>query len=448
MKADLFVIGGGPGGYEAALEAAAMGKSVALAEESLVGGTCLNRGCIPTKALLRAARLYAEMRKDAEELGIHVTGTEEDLPAMLRRAAAVKDQLRSGVEERLRRAKVLLIPARARVTAPGEIETADGARYEAEQILLATGSSPAPLPLPGADLPGVYFSDALLEGEGVDCRRLIIIGGGVIGAELAQVYSDLGREVVILEAMPRLLPKMDRELGQSLAQSFKKRGIEIHTGAMLKSIAREGEELVFSCEEKGQPLTIRGDAALLCVGRRPNTKDLMPPEMAEIMERGFIRADEKGKTALPGLWAIGDVRLGSPQLAHAATAEGLRAVHAMFGNPSDEKEAPVPFCVFTNPEIASVGLTQEEAKERGIPITTVKNLTSANGRAMVEGAERGFAKLVFSAEGQLLGAQLLCPHAAEMAGALGALIHTGATREQLAAVIWPHPTVSEILSVR
>ena len=449
MRYDLFVIGGGPGGYEAALEAARLGKSVALAEEDRIGGTCLNRGCIPTKALLRAARLYAEAQRDAEGLGVRTLRPEADLPAMLARAQAVEDTLRAGVEDRLRRAEVTVYAQRACVTAPGRIRLADGTEAEAGQILLATGSSPAPLPIAGTDLPGVHFSDELLLGEGVDCRRLIIVGGGVIGAEFAQVYSDLGREVVILETMPRLLPKMDRELGQSLAQSFKKRGIEVHTGAFLRTIAREGEELALTCEEKEKPLTLRGDAVLLSVGRRPNTKELLPPEMEGVLERGFVRTDANGHTDVPGLWAIGDVRLGSPQLAHTATAEGIRAVRAMFGELLPEQTAPIPFCVFTHPEIASIGLTQEEAKERNLPVTTVKNLTSANGRAQVEGAERGFAKLVFSAEDEkLLGAQLLCPHAAEMIGALGALILSGVTRGTLASVIWPHPTLSEILTVR
>ena len=444
---DLFVIGGGPGGYEAALECAAMGHSAALAEEDLVGGTCLNRGCIPTKALLRAARAYALAAREAGPLGIRVQSAEASLPEMLEHAFAVEDQLREGILSQLKRAGVEIIPAHAAVSAPGRV-TAGEEEWSADHILLATGSRPAPMPVPGSELEGVFSSDGFLLGKGVDCERLAIVGGGVIGAEFAQIYSDLGRQVTILEAMPRLLPRMDRELGQGLASSFRKRGIDVHLSTRLSRIERDGEGLVLSAEEKGQPVLVHADSVLVSVGRRPNTAGLLPPEMEGILNRGFIPVSSAGETAIPGLWAVGDVTEGSMQLAHTASWEGRRAVRAMFGEDAGAL-MQVPLCVFTEPEIASVGLTQEEAKAKGLAVETQKNLTSANGKSLVEGMDRGFARLVFDAgSGKLVGAQLMCAHASEMVGALGALIESGADRNALRHVIWPHPTVSEILSIR
>ena len=442
---DLFIIGGGPGGYEAALEAAKLGKSVALAEDRLIGGTCLNRGCIPTKALLRSAGLYSRLQREGAELGVFADRLRPDLKAMLRHAAAVEAPLRDGITGLLDRAGVRIIPARAEITEPGHVRAGNEV-FSAGQILLATGSRPGGIPVPGADLPGVVTSDELLCGEGLDCERLAIVGGGVIGAEFAQIYSDLGKQVTILEAMPRILPKMDRELGQSLAQSFRKRGIGIHTGAVLQQIVRDEEGLILTWLEKDQRSELRADAVLIAVGRRPNTENLLPESMLFILDRGFVRADGNGKTEISGLYAAGDLVLGSPQLAYTAAAQGIRAVRSMFGAAEANPETVVPVCVFTDPEIASAGLTQEDAKHLGIPVVTKKNLTSANGKSLVEGSDRGFARLVFSAEnGKLLGAQLMCAHASEMIGELASLIAAGADRDLLETTLWPHPTVSEIL---
>ncbi len=452
---DLFVIGAGPGGYEAALEAAGMGKTCAVAEEREIGGVCLNRGCIPTKSLLKSARLIADLRASGKDsAGLPLSqgpaasaggGLSDDPAAMLAKAAETEKKLREGIEFLLKKGKVELFPVRAKVIAPGRV-LAGEEEVSADHILLATGSRPAMIPVPGADLPGVYTSDDLLTGSGVNCRHLVIVGGGVIGAEFAEFYRDLGREVTVIEALPRLLPKLDRELGQSLAMSFRKRGIDVHTGALLSSITADGDTLRLSFTEKDRDEAVSGDAVLLCTGRRPNTEDLFAGEAVPEMTKGYVMTDGDGRTSLPGIWAIGDIAGGSMQLAHTASNEGKRAVHAMFGDPLPAP-GPVPSCIFTEPEIASVGLTQEEAKEAGISVISKKALTSANGRSMVEGTDRGFAKLIWSAEDhRLLGAQLMCAHASEMIGGLGALIRCGATAEDLSASVWPHPTVSEIIA--
>ncbi len=448
MGYDLFIIGAGPGGYETALAAAAMGKKVGIAEERELGGTCLNRGCIPTKALLKSARLYADALLRAGEYGVRVETPKADLKSMLAHAAAVEDELRRGIEGRLIKAGVDIYPVRASVAAPGRV-IAGGKEIEADHILLATGSSPMKLPIPGADREGVYYSDDLLTGNGVDCQSIVIIGGGVVGAEIAQFYADLGRSVTVIEALERLLPRMEKELGQSLASSFKKRGIRVLTGARVEEIGKAADgRLQLTVTQKDQTIAVEGDAVLLAAGRSPNTVGLLPEELSGLLERGYVRADADGATAVSGLYAAGDIVLGSAQLAHTAVYQGKRALRRMFKAEAPAAQALVPYCVFTSPEIASIGLTQEEAKKQGIAVTVKKSLTSLNGRSLVEGAERGFAKLVFGTEDRrLLGAQLFCTHASEMIGALGALIARGADMDTFMETIWPHPTISEVLAL-
>ena len=442
----LIVIGGGPGGYVAALEAAKLGKTVAVVERDAVGGTCLNRGCIPTKALLRASRVFREATC-SEELGIHVQNASCDRAAMYAHVQKVTAQLRSGIELLFQKGNITLLHGSAQIEAPGRV-LVDGTPYEAQNLLIATGSLPAMPPIPGIHLPGVVTSDQLLQGDGVDCKRLAIIGGGVIGVEFAQIYSDLGCAVTILEALPRLLPTMDREISQNLSMILKKRGVSVYTGASVQEIASGDGELLCRFSQKGSDLETAADCLLVCTGRRPNTEGLFAASFDFPMERGYIPVDEQYRTQIPGVYAVGDVISGGIQLAHAAEAEAKNAVHAMFGGAPVKNVSAIPACIFTEPEIASVGLTADAAKAEGRKVTVRKSLTSANGKAVVEGAERGFAKLVFDADTDvLLGAQLMCPHASEMIGGLTASVNAGLTAEQLSQTIFPHPTVSEILSL-
>lgn len=443
---DLIVIGAGPGGYVAALEAAALGKNVAIAEYREVGGTCLNRGCIPTKALLRAARTYHEATH-SEDLGITVSGASCDVAAMYRRVGEVTSGLKEGIESLLGRGGVKLLSGFARVEGEGVVSV-NGETHTADHILLAVGSAPARPPIPSLDLPGVLSSDELLAGEGADARRLVIIGGGVVGVEFAQIFSDLGREVIILEALPRILANLDREFSQSLSMVLKKRGVAVQTGAMVSSISSEGGELVCRYAVKDAPTEVRADCVLVCTGRRPSTEEIFAPGVGPELERGFLRVNENFETAMKGIYAVGDIVAGGIQLAHAAEAQAKNAVHAMFGLKPVKDLRFIPSCVFTDPEIASVGLTADEAKAAGRAVTVRKSLTSANGKARVEGAERGFAKLVFDGEdGPLVGAQVMCPHASEMIGGLTAAIAAGLTEKDLRRAVFPHPTVSEILSL-
>lgn len=446
MHYDLIVLGAGPGGYTAALHAAALKKQVLLVEKDALGGACLNRGCIPTKALLRSADLYHTMLAEADELGL--TGTASiSMAGMHCRATQVRDQLREGIAGLMRRAGVTVLAGVGHVE-DGHTVTVNGESHTCDHLLLAVGASPAMPPIPGLELPGVVTSDDLLTGEGVDAQRLIVIGGGVIGVEFAQIYSDLGREVVILEALPRLLGTLDRELSQSLQMSLKKRGCQIYTGAMVQSVRQEAGGLCCTYDLKGEQLTVTGDCVLVCTGRRPNTAGLFAPdvEAALGLERGYVPVNAHGETRLSGIYAIGDIVLGGIQLAHAAEAQAKNAVAAMYGEPPVKTVEHIPSCVFTRPEIACVGLSADEAKAQCIPVTVRKSLTSANGKALIEGAERGFVKLVYHQETErLLGAQLMCPHAGEMIGGLTACLNAGLTRRQMESTIFPHPTVSETI---
>ena len=448
MMFDLIVVGGGPGGYTGALEAAALKKKVLLIEEDALGGTCLNRGGIPTKALLRAAGIYREM-VHAADLGLACTEPSYDLAAMSERGAAVQTNLRDGIAAMMKRGGVTVVNARGRILDGHHVE-ADGEVYEGANVLAAAGSVPSLPPIPGLDLDGIVTSDDLLDGKGVDCKSLVIIGGGVIGVEFAQIYSSLGAKVTIIEALPRLLANLDRELGQGLAMSLKKRGVEIFTSAAVTAVtACEGGLACTFSDKKGEH-SAEGEKVLVCTGRKANTADLFSEETAAALGlvKGFVPADALGKTCVDGLWAAGDLVLGGIQLAHAAEAAARNAVAAMFGEPAVKDASYIPSCIFTDPEIACVGLSLDEAKAAGIPAAAKKNLSTSNGKALIEGADRGFAKLVYNTEtGAVLGAQLMFPHAAEMVGGLTAAIRSGLTVDGLAATVFPHPTVSEVLGL-
>ena len=423
MDHELLILGAGPGGYEAAIRAAQLGLNVGLIERDAVGGTCLNRGCIPTKTLL------------------HDAGPGADFLALNAHKEQVVSTLRQGVEGLLKKRRVTVYRGTGVLTDDHTIEV-DGQAVTGEKLLLAPGSRPALPPVEGIDL--ALTSDDLLH-EPRPLESLLILGGGVIGVEMAAFYAATGTKVTIVEAQERLLPQMDREISQNLQMIFKRQGMGVHTRALARRISEGGEEVVMELDG-GETLT--ASAVLAAVGRRPNTEGLFAASFDFPMERGYIPVDEQYRTQIPGVYAVGDVVSGGIQLAHAAEAEAKNAVHAMFGGAPVKNVSAIPACIFTEPEIASVGLTADAAKAEGRKVTVRKSLTSANGKAVVEGAERGFAKLVFDADTDvLLGAQLMCPHASEMIGGLTASVNAGLTAEQLSQTIFPHPTVSEILSL-
>ena len=420
---DLLVIGGGPGGCAAALRAARGGLSVALFEAREVGGTCLNRGCVPTKALLHGVRPGC------------------DWPALAQETERVVSTLRAGQEGQLRAAKVELVPARAVVTGPHTVE-AGGKRWEGEHILLAAGSVPALPPIPGLDTPGVVTSDQLL----ADLRprdHLLIIGGGVIGVELAWAWLSAGCRVTIVEALERLTANLDRELSQSLAMELKMAGAAVYTGASVLRV-EPGPRVVFA--HKGAELALSADTVLAAAGRRPATEGLFSPGAAPEMERGFLKVDGSFRTSVPSILAIGDA-VGGAMLAHKAEAEGKFATDVLLGRPPAQGLAPIPSCVYTDPELAQAGLTADEAKARGIPAVTGKCVLGGNARTLIQGGKRGFVKLVFHKEtGVLLGAQVCCCRASDLISELALALSLGLTAEQLLRPVRPHPTFAEAIT--
>ncbi len=444
-KFDVIIIGGGPGGYTAALKAAELGKKALLFEQGELGGTCLNRGCIPTKALLHAAHAY-EQAKNMHELGITLNNLNYDAEKMFLRVNSVVTSLRSGIEGLLKRAKVTVIRSKAYIETSDTV-TADGTQYKADNILIAAGSEPLSPPIDGINADNIHTSDFFLQ-NAVHCDRLLIVGGGVIGVEFATIYSALGCEVTVIEGKSRLLPQLEQEVGRSVAMQFKKGGIAVHTDTLVTKFTQENGAVTYEYKDKdGNINTGSAQKVLVCVGRKPCTKALFAPDLGIEIEGGYIVADKSAKTGLDNIYAIGDAVLGSTQLAHAAEAEGINAVCAMFGHAPQKDTALIPSCVFTRPEIATVGLDADTAKEQKIDVVVTKNLTSANGRSVVEGAQRGFVKLVAHKQtGKLLGATLMCEHAGEMIGGVAAAINAQLTAEQYVATVFPHPTVSETIT--
>ena len=446
---DLIVIGAGPGGYTAALEAAGLGLRTAVAEEREPGGTCLNRGCVPTKALLHTSQIYRDA-VNGDASGIRAEKIQADIPAMFAHKKQIVEKLSSGVEELLKKAGVTLLRGRAQIAAPGRVEIAasDGEKsvYTAERILAATGSVPARPPIPGLDLPGVMTSDELLEGADHLYRSIVIIGGGVIGVELATFYADLGCQVTVIEGLDRLLPGMDRELGQNLAQLLKKQGMTIYTKSMVERVEQDSAGLTVHFSANGSPACVTGEAVLCAIGRRPYWEGLFSPDLQPERDGRALRVDADFCTSIPGVCAIGDVS-SRIQLAHVAAAQGVACVHKFCGKESSVNLSIVPNCIYCRPEIAAVGITDTEAKEAGIPVKTGKCTLAANARTVIADPGRSFMKLVANSEThEILGAQLMCEHSSDIISQISQAMANHLTAEQLLAAMRPHPSFEEAMT--
>lgn len=444
----LIVIGAGPGGYEAAIRAAQLGLTTALVENRQVGGTCLNRGCIPTKALLHAAALYRGVQ-EFESVGLCAQGVSFDIQKVHDRKNQVIEQLRSGIEQLIKANKIDLYQGTGTLTGPHSVTVATGegpVELAGENILVATGSKPSRPPIPGLDLPHVGTSDEFLFLEDKLYENLIIIGGGVIGVEFASVYQSFGCKVTIVEAMDRILPPMDREISQNLAMILKKRGVAIHTGTMVERLEETPEGIACHFTQKGKEQVVTADGVLVAIGRRPNTDGLFAEGFSVEMERGRIVTDEAFRTNVPSIRAIGDVT-AKIQLAHMASAQGLTAVELIAGKEPSICLTAVPGCVYTDPEIATVGLTEEECKEKGIAVHKGKYIMSGNGKSIIEQADRGFIKLLFDEKTDvLLGAHLMCCRATDLISELSTAIVNKLTSKELSSVIRPHPTFTEAVT--
>ncbi len=455
---DIIVIGAGPGGYEAAIEAARLGLRTAVIEKNAVGGTCLNRGCIPTKTLMHCAGLCSEIR-GASRFGVSAGEPSVDMEAVQQHKEATVETLRKGILSLFKAGKISLYEGTGKVVTPESVEVTpeEGEPFvlDTRRILLATGSTPALPPIPGITLPGVMTSDELLSWRGEPFSSLLVIGGGVIGVEFAGIYQSLGTKVTILEALPSLLANMDRELGQSVKLSLKKRGADIHTGARVEGLEQTEHGICCTYTEKEQLQTCEAQAVLIAVGRRPYTQGLFAEGCVPQMERGFVVVDGNYQTSIPGIYAVGDVN-GRLQLAHAASVQGRQAVRRIRAelsrpvpDPAAEDPEPllIPSCVYTDPEIASVGLTLDQAKAQGLAAKSHKIVSSANGKSVLSLQDRGFVKVVYLEDTHvIIGAQLLCARATDMVSEFAVAIRQGMTMEEMEAVVRPHPSFSEMIS--
>ena len=441
QSTDLIIIGGGPGGYETALLAAQRGLAVTLIERGNLGGTCLNEGCIPTKTLCRSAALACDMKK-AAELGVAVGDWSVDFPTIMARKNAVVEQLRMGVEALMRHPKISLVTGDARFVDALTVEVA-GERYAARDVIIATGSTATILPIEGADLPGVVTSKELLDLHELP-QRLTVIGAGVIGLEFASIFHALGSNVTVLEYAREVLPHFDTDMAKRLRQSLGKRGIVIETQAAVKSVAKINSSLAVNYEKKGKTLAVEADVVLMAVGRKANVSSLNLDDVGiDYTQRG-ITVDDNMLTNVPHVYAIGDIN-GKMMLAHAATFQGVCALNHIMGESCRVRLDVMPAAVFTMPEAATVGLTEEDCKERGIEYVAKKSFFRANGKALSIGEPEGYCKLLVAADHRLLGCHILGAHASDVVQEVCALITRGASCDDLALTIHAHPTLSEVV---
>lgn len=441
----LLIIGAGPGGYVAALHAAKRGLKTAVIENREVGGTCLNRGCIPTKTLLHSSEIIAGIN-GGEKFGVGAEQVHFDMSAIFARKREVSAKLSGGIEGMFKAAKVDLLRGTGTVTGSGTVKFVgeEGEKViTAERILLATGSVPARPPIPGLDLPGVLTSDELLEGCDHLYDSLVIIGGGVIGVEFATFYADLGCKVTIIEGLDRLLPNMDRELGQNLSMILKKHGVDVYTNSLVANVEKDGDALKVNFTNKDKALSVSGEAVLCAIGRRPYTEGLFADGVSVEMNGRSIRVDENYETSLPGVYAIGDVS-SKIQLAHVASAQGTDCVERMVGGKGMTDLSAVPSCIYCVPEIACVGITADEAKAAGREVVSGKYVMFSNGKTVIRDGERAFMKVVADkATHVIVGAQFMCEHATDMISEMATAIVNGLTVEQMLKVLRPHPTFEE-----
>ncbi|MBE6040973.1 MAG: dihydrolipoyl dehydrogenase [Clostridiales bacterium] len=446
---DLLIIGAGPGGYEAAFYAQELGMKTAVAECDRVGGTCLNRGCIPTKALMHSSDVYRDAAHGAA-IGVEVEGLKANRVRIGERKDEVLDTLRGGISGLLKKKKIDVLEGQAVIVSEHEVKIGDEV-FTAENIMVATGSMPSMPPIPGSDLPGVIDSTELINMGGEEIPEFVIIGGGVIGIEFATIYADLGDHVTIIEGMDRLLPLLDKEIGRSIKMTLEKKGADVHVSSPVKKIEKDGDKLVVTLtNKKGEEISVKADKVLMCVGRRPNTAGVFSEEFLQKYEgikdgKGFIIVDDEYKTACPSVYAIGDC-IGGIQLAHTASAEGRNAVAMMNGKSASINMGTVPSCIYTDPEIAVVGMTADEAKAAGIDAVSKKYPMSANGKTIIAGLDRGFVKLIARADDhKLIGAHLMCGRASDLIGELAVAIGRGMTLEEVANIIHPHPSFAEAI---
>lgn len=445
-KTDIIIIGSGPGGYRAAAHAASHGKTVTIIERDAAGGTCLNRGCIPTKSFCRNAEIIDTLR-EANEFGLADMSYRFDFSKVLERKNAIVEQLRSGVETLLSADGITLVRGAASLRDKHTVVVGNE-EYTADNIIIATGSKPKMPPIEGINLDGVVSSTELLDIASVP-RRLCIVGAGVIGMEFASVFSSFGSEVTVVEFLKESLPTLDSDVAKRLRQTIAKRGVTFHLQSAVSSIKESHDEagarqLTVNFEKKGKPQSIDADIVLVATGRAACTDGLNLDAVGVETERGMIVTDDNFRTLVNNIYAIGDVN-GRCMLAHAATFQGLHVVNKLLGKQDNIRHDIMPSAIFTHPEAASVGLSEDQCEAQNIEYVCRKGFLRANGKALAMGETDGMIKLITDKEGRILGCHAFGAHTSDMVQEVAALMNQDATVAQLSDIIHIHPTLSEAL---
>lgn len=453
---DLVIIGAGPGGYTAAIQAADLGMKVAVVEEKELGGVCVNRGCIPTKALLYASHIFSLMQT-SDEFGIFTDQISFDYGKMQKYKEKAVKTYRGEICQMFREKKIDFIQGRGilRRDRTVEVRNSEGKEYyQGTYVLLATGAKASVPPIPGADLPGVVTSDKILNGKEWNYNRVVIIGGGVIGVEMATIFNNLCSQVTIVERNDHLLGPMDRQVALELEGDLKKKGINIYCSASDISIANEDTLTCSFCAADKSRVSQKAGVILIATGRKPDVSDLLGEDVEMEMKNGRLAVDGTFQTSEKGVYAIGDL-VADIQLAHVAAAQGTFAVENLLKKEHSIKlevvpngmfvSLPiVPSCIYTTPEIATVGITEETAKAYGMKVRVGHYSMNENGKSIITRTDGGFIRLVFEAySNTIVGAQMVCPRATDMIGEMATAIANGLTAVQLSLAMRAHPTYSE-----
>ena len=445
---DLLIIGGGPGGYVAAIRAAQLGLRTAVVEKALLGGICLNWGCIPTKALLRSSELFHTM-ENAGSYGLSAKTVGFDLKKVVERSRAVAKRLNQGVGHLMKKNKVTVVEGEAKLAAPGKVTVTGKGKgeYQAKHVILATGARPRVLPgiEPDKTLIWTYF-EAMVPDRMP--KSLIVVGSGAIGIEFASFYRVFGAEVTVVEMLPQILPVEDEEIAALARKQFEKQGMRIVTSATVKSVKKGKDSLTATIDEGGgKSSEVSAERMISAVGVTGNVENLGLEALGVKTDKGTIVADGFGRTNVPGIYAIGDVA-GPPLLAHKAEHEGVVCVEKIAGladvHPVDRLK--IPGCTYCRPQIASVGLTEKRAKEQGLKVRVGRFPFLANGKAIALGEDQGLVKTIFdAATGQLLGAHMVGAEVTELIQGFVVAMNLETTEQELMHAIFPHPTLSEMM---
>ena len=441
MKYNIIVIGSGPGGYVAAIRASQLGKKVAIVEKAELGGVCLNWGCIPTKALLKSAQVFSYC-KNASHYGVAVEGeVKPDFEKIVARSRTVAETMSKGVAFLMKKNNIDILAGWGRLAGEGKVEV-DGTMYEADAVILATGARPCQMPFMPVDGEHIISSKEALTLPRLP-ESMIVVGSGAIGSEFACLYASLGVKVTVVEYMPQMMPLEDEEVAKAMERAFRKMRATVLTSTTVKAVRVEDGICHVDIEGKKGAETLQAEVVLSAVGVKSNIENMGLEEAGVAVERDKVVVDEHYQTSAKGVYAIGDI-IATPALAHVASAEAIHCVEHICGlNPDAVDYSTIPSCVFTTPEVASVGMTEQQARDKGIEYKVGRFPFTASGKATAAGDRDGFVKLIFDNEERLIGAHLVGATVTEMLGEPTLAKRLGATAHSIAKTIHSHPTMHE-----